>query len=74
MIEPKAGIFLGRMTARVRDELWAKAIRAAPNGACVQIWSYPNEQGFEFRTHGDTSRQLIELDGLYLVCRRNQGR
>lgn len=69
MIEPKTGIFLGRMTARVRDELWAKAIKARKEGACLQVWSAPNEQGFAFRTAGDPSRQFVELEGLYLVLK-----
>ena len=30
MIEPKAGIFLGRMTARLRDKLWEKAVDGQP--------------------------------------------
>jgi CRISPR-associated protein Cas2 len=72
MIEPKAGIFLGRMTARVRDELWKKAIAQARGGACIQIWSAPTEQGFQLRTFGEGSRQLIDLDGLYLVAMPNE--
>ncbi|MFN9294983.1 MAG: type I-E CRISPR-associated endoribonuclease Cas2, partial [Planctomyces sp.] len=26
MLEPRAGIFRGSMTARIRDELWKKAV------------------------------------------------
>ena len=62
MLEPKAGIFLGRMTARIRDELWKKATTGSKDGACFQAWSSPNEQGFAFRTHGDLSRQMIEIE------------
>ena len=67
MLEPKAGTFLGRMTARIRDELWKKAIAGCKDGGCFQAWSANNEQGFEFRTHGDLSRQMVEIDGLHLV-------
>ncbi len=67
MLEPKAGIFLGRMTARIRDELWKKATTGSKDGACFQAWSSPNEQGFAFRTHGDLSRQMVEIEGLSLV-------
>lgn len=58
MLEPKAGMFLGRMTARIRDELWKKAVAGSGDGGCFQAWSARNEQGFEFRTHGDLSRQM----------------
>lgn len=67
MIEPKAGIFLGRMTARIRDELWQKAVEKRNEGACLQLWSSSNEQGFEFRVAGVPSRQVVEIDGLHLV-------
>ncbi|MGQ9576446.1 MAG: type I-E CRISPR-associated endoribonuclease Cas2e [Thermoguttaceae bacterium] len=67
MIEPKAGIFLGRMTARVRDELWKKITAASRGGACLQIWSAPTEQGFQFRSFGQSSRELVDFEGLYLV-------
>ena len=67
MLEPKAGIFLGRMTARIRDELWKKAVAGCKEGGCFQAWSAPGEQGFQFRTHGDLSRQMIEIEGLSLV-------
>ena len=68
MIEPKAGIFLGSMTARIRDELWTKAIKGRNAGACFQAWRSPTEQGFAFRTFGETSREMLDFEGLYLVA------
>jgi CRISPR-associated protein Cas2 len=67
MIEPKAGIFLGRITARLGDKLWEKAVLGSGDGACLQIWTSPGEQGFAFRSHGDTSRKMIDFEGLRLV-------
>ena len=67
MIEPKAGIFLGRMTARLRDKLWAKAVAGSRGGACLQAWTTPGDQGFIVRSHGDTSRKIVDFDGLRLV-------
>jgi CRISPR-associated protein Cas2 len=68
MVEPKAGIFLGRITARLRDKLWEKAVAGSKGGACLQAWSSPGEQGFVVRTHGDTSRKVVDFEGLYLVA------
>ena len=68
MIEPKSGIFLGRMTARLRDKIWEKAVVGSKGGACLQAWSSPTEQGFIVRTHGDTSRKIVDLEGLHLVA------
>ena len=67
MIEPKAGIFLGSMTARIRDELWKKALKDSRAGSCFQAWRSSTEQGFQFRTFGDTSREMVEFEGLHLV-------
>ena len=72
MIEPQAGIFLGRMTARVRDELWKRAVNQCRGGACLQIWSAPTEQGFEFRACGQSTRRLVDMEGLYLVALSRQ--
>ena len=68
MIEPKTGIFLGRISARLRDKLWEKAVAGSRSGACLQAWNSPGEQGFAVRTHGDTSRKIVDLEGLHLVA------
>jgi CRISPR-associated protein Cas2 len=72
MIEPKAGIFLGHITARVRDELWKKAVAGRRTGACLQIWTAPTEQGFQFRSSGEASRELVDFEGLYLVATKQR--
>jgi CRISPR-associated protein Cas2 len=68
MLEPKAGIFLGRMTARIRDELWKKAVNKSDCGAVLQAWSAPGEQGFKIRVHGELTRKIVEIEGLSLVA------
>ena len=37
------------------------------DGACLQAWTSPGEQGFQMRSYGDTSRQIVDLEGLHLV-------
>ncbi len=67
MIEPKAGVFVGKISALVRDKLWELCTdRRAPPGL-IQIWSDANEQGFSIRTSGDTSRILRDYEGLSLI-------
>lgn len=68
MIEPKAGTFLGHMTARIRDELWKKATDGRKDGACFQAWSSRTEQGFQFRVVGEPSREMVDFEGLSLVA------
>jgi len=55
------------MTARLRDKLWGKAVAGSQGGACLQAWSSPGEQGFIVRSHGDTSRKIVDFEGLHLV-------
>lgn len=67
MIEPKAGVFVGNISALVRDRLWDKYLTTMPKGSAVQIWSSNNEQGFEMRIFGDRDRVLVDYDGLTLI-------
>lgn len=66
-LEPKAGVFVGRVSALVRDQLWEKACRQAREGGCVMIHTGDNEQGFRIRTSGRTTRLIEDFEGLLLV-------
>ena len=67
MIEPKSGIFVGKISALVRDKLWDKTCKNIKKGGCILIFSTNNEQGYGVRTFGDTTRKVINYDGLNLV-------
>ena len=67
LLEPKAGVFVGHVSAMVRERLWQKCCKSRGAGGVVQIWSTNNEQRFQMRLHGDTSRHLVELEGVQLV-------
>ncbi|MDP2735763.1 MAG: type I-E CRISPR-associated endoribonuclease Cas2e [bacterium] len=66
-LEPKAGVFVGRVSARVRDRLWDKACGQARDGGCVMIHRSDNEQGFRIRSWGETARSVEDFEGLFLV-------
>ena len=67
MIEPRTGVFVGHLSARVRDKLWEKCFLGSKAGGVVQIWSTNTEQHFSLRMTGDTSRLLVEVEGLQLI-------
>lgn len=67
MIEPRTGVFVGKVSALVRDRLWDKARSGAKTGAGMLLYSSPTEQGFVARSFGETARDLIEWEGLTLV-------
>ena len=67
MIEPRAGVFIGKVSAMVRERLWEKACKGAKGAGALLIYSSQTEQGFSVRSHGDTSRSLVSWEGLNLV-------
>ncbi len=71
MIEPKAGVFVGRLTAAVRDRLWDKICRELGERAgCTMITHAATEQGYRIESFGHPSRLVVDFDGLQLVKSR----
>ena len=48
MVEPKAGIFLGRITARLRDKLWEKAVAGSGGAHAFRRGARPVSRGSSF--------------------------
>ncbi|MCP4357487.1 MAG: type I-E CRISPR-associated endoribonuclease Cas2 [Chloroflexi bacterium] len=68
LIEPRPGVFVGHVSAMVRDRLWEKCIKDRKGqGGLIQIWSTNTEQRFDIRTWGDTDRTPVEFEGLWLI-------
>ena len=67
LIEPRAGVFVGHVSAMVRDRLWYKCHKSKQAGGVIQIWSTNNEQHFKMRICGDTNRTIVDLEGIQLV-------
>lgn len=67
MLEPKTGIFVGKVSAMVRDKLWEKICSSTKGGAAILIHSADNEQGYVTRLWGSTSRVVRDFEGLLLV-------
>lgn len=67
LLEPKAGVFVGRVSAMVRDRLWEKVCDSVGRGGAILIYSSDSEQGYGMRFHGTTKRQLADFEGLTLV-------
>jgi len=67
LIEPRAGVFVGNVSAMVRDKLWEKVTKGVKAGGAIMIHNSISEQGFTARSHGDTSRNIVDVEGLLLV-------
>ncbi len=69
MLEPKAGVFVGRISAMVREKLWDYIRKKAPECGITMLYNARREQGFSIRSYGDTTRNVIELEGVSLIQR-----
>lgn len=67
LLELRAGVFVGTVSALVRDRLWELACQKMGGGAGVLVYHAATEQGFAVRYWGDTSRVIEDFDGLQLV-------
>jgi CRISPR-associated protein Cas2 len=65
-VEFKPGVFIGNINARVRDKLWDKVVKKWCIDA-LMIYTTNNEQGYLVRSNGETSRSIVEFDGLLLT-------
>ncbi|MFI6019025.1 type I-E CRISPR-associated endoribonuclease Cas2e [Streptomyces sp. NPDC051287] len=66
-IEVVPGIFVGTVSARVRDQLWDAVIDVVEDGAAVLVHPAPTEQGYQIRTAGTRRRVPMDFDGLTLM-------
>ncbi|NLE98633.1 MAG: type I-E CRISPR-associated endoribonuclease Cas2 [Propionibacterium sp.] len=67
MIEPQAGVFVGNISALVRDKLWDYVREEAPQAGAMMLYGAQTEQGFTVRCAGDDTRRPRDFDGLTLV-------
>lgn len=67
LLEPHPGIFIGHVSAMVRDQLWKRCISMKSAGGVFQAWSTNNEQHFQMRSLGTTKRMITEWEGLNLI-------
>ncbi len=67
MLEPRAGVFVGKPSAMVRDRLWKLIQDRVGLGGGVLIHSADTEQGFRMETCGDTDRSVRDFEGLLLI-------
>jgi CRISPR-associated protein Cas2 len=70
MTEPAPGLYVGTLSARVRDELWTVIAASVSDGAAVLVHPAANEQGYALRTAGERRRIPVDVDGLTLVALR----
>jgi CRISPR-associated protein Cas2 len=67
LIEIRAGVYVGDLSAKVRDMIWSQIEIGIEEGNAVMVWTTNTESGFDFMTLGKNRRLPVEFDGLKLV-------
>ncbi|WP_125613115.1 type I-E CRISPR-associated endoribonuclease Cas2e [Specibacter cremeus] len=68
LLEISAGVFVGRVTARVRDLLWERVIELAKDGRAIMVFSAKDEQRLDFKVHRN-HWVPVDMDGVNLILR-----
>lgn len=66
--EIDTGVYVGQVSARVRDELWERVKANAKDGRATMVFHAGNEQHMAFRVH-NTDWIPIDFDGMKLMLR-----
>lgn len=68
LMEVAPGVYVGRVSARVREALWGIVIDMVRDGRALMITSARNEQGLEVRNHRH-AWDPVDFDGVTLMRR-----
>ena len=67
LLEAKPGVFIGKVSAVVREELWNSIRNDDRITGALIAYSAPTELGFIMEMTGEPTRSIVELDGLQLI-------
>lgn len=69
LMEIQPGVFVGRLSRRVRERIWAEVLVKVGSGQAVLIFPARTEQGFSVKTAGRDRWTPVDVDGLTLMLR-----
>ncbi|WP_327178871.1 type I-E CRISPR-associated endoribonuclease Cas2e [Streptomyces sp. NBC_01335] len=72
LLEVTPELYVGTVSAKVRDELWDAVAASTHDGIAVLAHPADNEQGFQLRTAGTRRREPVDFDGLTLIAFRRE--
>jgi CRISPR-associated protein Cas2 len=71
LLEISAGVFVGRVSARVRDLLWERTVDMVKSGRAIMVYAANNEQGLDFKVHKHEWTP-VDIEGVTLMLRPNE--
>lgn len=73
-LEIAPGVFVGRVSGRVRERVWAYVCEQCAEGNGLLVCAARNEQGFMMMTVGSSRREPVSFDGVTLIRRVSRDR
>ncbi|HBP25974.1 MAG TPA: type I-E CRISPR-associated endoribonuclease Cas2 [Acholeplasmatales bacterium] len=71
LLEAKPGVFVGDVSASVREKLWEKIVNEIPRLGALMFFSAQTEQGFAMRMNGYPKRQVVDIEGIQLITTKS---
>lgn len=67
LLEIRAGVYIGKVSRRIREMLWNTVQYGLEDGNAVMAWTTNTESGYDFLTLGKNRRIPKQMEGLQLV-------
>ena len=71
LLEISPGVFVGHISARVREKLWERIVDTLKDGRAIMVFSARNEQHLDFRVFRSDWKP-VDCDGLQLIKHPNE--
>ncbi|HEX5407455.1 MAG TPA: type I-E CRISPR-associated endoribonuclease Cas2e [Pseudonocardiaceae bacterium] len=68
LLEIAPGVFVGKISARVRELMWQRVLDMVRTGRATMVYAADNEQGLAFEVHKHNWRPT-DIDGITLMLR-----
>lgn len=68
LLEISPGVFVGKVSARVRDQMWERIVEMSKEGRALMVHSRKGDQGLDFRVHRH-EWEAVDFDGVRLIRR-----
>lgn len=69
-IEIDIGVYVGKVSARVREKVWSRVCDNIKAGKAIMVYSTNSEQGFAILTH-NTEWTPVDCEGIWLMQKNN---
>lgn len=68
LLEIAPGVFCGRVSTRVREEMWQRIVDLSKDGRALMVFGRRGDQGLDFRVHRH-DWEPVDFDGITLIRR-----